>query len=908
MAVRLGLGARAVGPRLRLVELAEVGQRERQPRAGGHVGDDGGGRRLAREVARHRLGIVLQRAHRQAALPLRVVGVAHVAARHRDQHPIAQPLGDRQAPLAVRERLGRLAAQVVVVDEVRVGARLPGLVADLLGHAGGVFRQRADLLEPAELQEGRAHVEPHVDGLHERVAGLRHVPQRAQRLLEERQRLAVGRPRHRLAGRLAQVADRLEPQLGAQRVVGEALDVLGPPVRVERLQRVHDASVQVAALLLEQTRVDDVVGEGMSERVGEVRIEARRVEELRLLQLGQVAEELVGRHPGHRLQQRERQVLADDGARLEERLPLVGQPVDARGQHRLDAVGDLDAGEWLGEAIGAAVADEHLVFDQRAHGFLDEERVAAGALDQHARQRLQLGCPPQELLHQRLGAAGSQRGEPDLAGVGALAPRRPVIGAVAGQQEHARRRDLVHERVHQRRGLGVGRVEVLHDEQHRLPLGLAQHDAGDGGEDAAAALDRLQPLPLRVIGGEVAEREDGRHRPVQARVELEQPGGDLGADLRAVVAGLHLEVAAQHRRDRRVGRRLGVGHRGRLQQQEGLRAARAGELPDQTRLAHAGLAGHADGAARAGRRLLEQAVQAAQLLLATEEAGERAAAGLHARGGGGARELEDLDRLLHALDRHRPVPLDLDIAVGQPAGGVGDQNGARPRELLHPGGQVGRLADGAVVHVEVAADRADDDVARVEPHADLHVHALAAAQLLGVAADRAAHAQRRVARAHRVVLVGDRRAEQRHDAVAHHLVDGALVAVDRLHHALEHAVEQHAGVLGIAVGEELERALEVGEEDGHLLALAGQRRAGGQDLAGEVARRVGVGGGEARVGGSAGLGRAAERGAALLAEFVAGRIRRTARRAGGLQPAAALTAELRLGGVLVMAPRALHSR
>jgi hypothetical protein len=41
-------------------------------------------------------------------------------------------------------------------------------------------------------------------------------------------------------------------------------------------------------------------------------------------------------------------------------------------------------------------------------------------------------------------------------------------------------------------------------------------------------------------------------------------------------------------------------------------------------------------------------------------------------------------------------------------------------------------------------------------------------------------------------------------------------------------------VLGIAVGEQLHRALEVGEEDRDLLALAFQRGSGGQDPLGEM--------------------------------------------------------------------------
>ena len=111
--------------------------------------------------------------------------------------------------------------------------------------------------------------------------------------------------------------------------------------------------------------------------------------------------------------------------------------------------------------------------------------------------------------------------------------------------------------------------------------------------------------------------------------------------------------------------------------------------------------------------------------------------------------------------------------------------------------------------------------------------------------------ERGVARPHGVVLVGHRRAEQRHDPVAHDLVDGALVAVDGLHHPFEHGIEELPRLLGIAVGEQLHRALQVGEEHGDLLALALERGLRGEDLLGEVLRGVGLRGGEPRSRGGA---------------------------------------------------------
>ena len=72
---------------------------------------------------------------------------------------------------------------------------------------------------------------------------------------------------------------------------------------------------------------------------------------------------------------------------------------------------------------------------------------------------------------------------------------------------------------------------------------------------------------------------------------------------------------------------------------------------------------------------------------------------------------------------------------------------------------------------------------------------VSATHLLGIPADSGLHVERGIARPHGVILVRERRAEQRHDAVTHDLVHGALVPVDRLHHAFEHGVQEFARLL-----------------------------------------------------------------------------------------------------------------
>src|SRR5215471_17690924 len=65
-----------------------------------------------------------------------------------------------------------------------------------------------------------------------------------------------------------------------------------------------------------------------------------------------------------------------------------------------------------------------------------------------------------------------------------------------------------------------------------------------------------------------------------------------------------------------------------------------------------------------------------------------------------------------------------------------------------------------------------------------------------------------------------RSAAEGHDPVAHHLVDGPLVVMHGLHHAFEHGIEELPGLFGVAVGQQLHRSLEIGEEHRDLFALA----------------------------------------------------------------------------------------
>jgi hypothetical protein len=134
--------------------------------------------------------------------------------------------------------------------------------------------------------------------------------------------------------------------------------------------------------------------------------------------------------------------------------------------------------------------------------------------------------------------------------------------------------------------------------------------------------------------------------------------------------------------------------------------------------------------------------------------------------------------------------------------------------------------------VQVVVDGPHHHLAGVEPHSEVHGQAVCVPHLVTVAAQRGLHPQGGIARPHGMIFMCDRRAEEGHNPIPHDLIHRALVAVHRHHHALQHRVEELARLLGVAVCQQLHRGLQVGEEHGHLLALALQGTAGRENLLG----------------------------------------------------------------------------
>jgi hypothetical protein len=93
-----------------------------------------------------------------------------------------------------------------------------------------------------------------------------------------------------------------------------------------------------------------------------------------------------------------------------------------------------------------------------------------------------------------------------------------------------------------------------------------------------------------------------------------------------------------------------------------------------------------------------------------------------------------------------------------------------------------------IVHAQIVADAADHDLTGVDTDARRQAHSGRPPQLVGVALEFDAQMQRRVAGPLGVILVRDRRTEERHDAVAGELIDEALEALDAIGEDREEAL------------------------------------------------------------------------------------------------------------------------
>ena len=235
----------------------------------------------------------------------------------------------------------------------------------------------------------------------------------------------------------------------------------------------------------------------------------------------------------------------------------------------------------------------------------------------------------------------------------------------------------------------------------------------------------------------------------------------------------------------------------------------ARQLLGEAGLAHAGLAQQKEqGPAGVVDGVLDAVAQQTQLGFPPDEAGTVALGAVAGRGDCG----------VGAPGGHELLPtLDVDRFEG-----VVPHAPPRRRERRRADEDVARLGGALqavrrvhhVAHrrvVAAGAERADEHLARVDPHAHADVHT----ELHRGERERLLHPQRGSHGALGVVLVRRRRTEQGDDRVTDDLVDPAAKGVDVRHEPPEAVVDQVLHLLGIAGLRQRRVADEIREEDRH---------------------------------------------------------------------------------------------
>src|SRR5262245_63120178 len=83
-----------------------------------------------------------------------------------------------------------------------------------------------------------------------------------------------------------------------------------------------------------------------------------------------------------------------------------------------------------------------------------------------------------------------------------------------------------------------------------------------------------------------------------------------------------------------------------------------------------------------------------------------------------------------------------------------------------------------------------------------------------------------------------RRTEQGHDAVAHHLIYGSFVAMHGFHHLFENRIKNLSCFLWITISEQFHGTLHVREQNRDLFALAFEGALGSEDFFSEMLRGI----------------------------------------------------------------------
>jgi hypothetical protein len=307
-------------------------------------------------------------------------------------------------------------------------------------------------------------------------------------------------------------------------------------------------------------------------------------------------------HAGHRRQKSRRNPGTDGRGKLQQRLVLTRQTVDAGGDRALHRGRDFHRFPERFRCRRACARFRQPSGDQLARHFLDEERHLSSMAQHMSLEVVEMGAGAEHIVQQRLGRTGIERAQPDPAH---LQPRKPSRRVLGPPRQHHQQRAARRERQHALDGglaLSVDPVQIL-QQQNRRPFADNPFDhVEDGISDHPAPEQRFEAAPARVGNG-LIEDDLKRCRPeIGMRRRLCALGG-IG--LRQAARGERaLQELLEQRKGNRLLQRIAIG----FEDLPILLTQAADEFMRHARFADAGgpdQRNHLPRCADVGRRLLQ---------------------------------------------------------------------------------------------------------------------------------------------------------------------------------------------------------------------------------------------------------------------------------------------------------------
>ena len=187
----------------------------------------------------------------------------------------------------------------------------------------------------------------------------------------------------------------------------------------------------------------------------------------------------------------------------------------------------------------------------------------------------------------------------------------------------------------------------------------------------------------------------------------------------------------------------------------------------------------------------------------------------------------DLDGFGDPLQLAAARLLGEEAPAQQPQCVAADDDRIGLRLVLDPRSQIHRVAEGLPLAARIAADRPDDDGTRMDPHPRRKADPVLRLEHQVETRERLQHAEARMGRATRVVLVRARIAEEHQQPVAEILRDVAVVLLHDARAGRLEALQQRVHVLRIELRRQRRRPDQVAEHHRQVapLALDGLHRA-----------------------------------------------------------------------------------